>query len=88
MLAPHHPNEPGQAGCPGGEAEEGMFGLIVILAYIRRGQILPPRRTLRVEEETQRRLARMFRRYQDGLIPIEDAQRFARYIRIETEGQA
>ena len=65
-----------------------MFGLIVILAYIRRGQILPPRRTLRVEEETQRRLARMFRRYQDGLIPIEDAQRFARYIRIETEGQA
>jgi hypothetical protein len=65
-----------------------MFGLIVILAYIRRGQILPPRRTLRVEEETQRRLARLFRRYQDGLIPIEDAQRFARYIRIETEGQA
>ena len=64
-----------------------MFRWIVALAYLRRGQILPPRRTLRVEEETQRRLARMFRRYQDGLIPIDEAQRFARYIRAETEGQ-
>ena len=58
---------------------------IVVLAYLRRGITIPPR-SYRSEEETQRRLARMFRRYQDGLIPIEDAQRFARYIRSETEG--
>ena len=57
---------------------------IVVLAYLRRGLTIPPR-SYRSEEETQRRLARLFRRYQDGLIPLEQAQRLAYHIRTETE---
>ena len=57
---------------------------LLALACIRYG--LPaPRPMLCHEAETQRRLARIFQRYQDGLLPLEQAQRLAHHIRTETQ---